>query len=181
MYEKRLRSPSHFGIFSNRPIQAGTVLFTHDDWIEDEAHGWDTLRVEDVEGLAPRERELYLRYAYDTAFGSMVGTFDWTRARHISNFMNHSCAPNMIYGHDDDIIAAHDIAPGEELTIDYGNFIVNVDQDFTCRCQDASCRHHIHHDDWLELVPRLGFHFPKFMHDAIASRLAPRRATGRRG
>ena len=110
----------------------------------------------------------------------MVGTFDWQRARHISNFMNHSCDPNMVYGLDDDIVASRDIEAGEELTIDYGNFIVNVDQDFECGCGHRSCRHRILRDDWIDLVPRLGFSFPRFMHDEIASRGIQRRRVGGR-
>lgn len=167
---KRLRAPGMFGIFSLRPIRAGTVLFTEEEWVEDEARGWEILTTDDVEVLTPREREIYLRYAYDIAFGAMVGTFDWARARHISNFMNHSCAPNMVYARQDDIIAARDIAAGEELTIDYGSFIVNVDQGFLCGCQDPCCRHRIRRHDWIALIPRLGLGFPRFMHDAVRAR-----------
>ena len=164
---KRLRSPDHFGIFCLRSIPAGTLLFTAADWVEDETRGWETLTVDEVEALSLADRERYLRYAYDIEFGAMVGTFDWTRARHISNFMNHSCAPNMVYGESDSILAARDITPGEELTIDYGNFIVNVDQSFRCTCNDPSCRKRILRHDWIALVPRLGMGFPTFMHDAV--------------
>jgi hypothetical protein len=174
MYEKRLRDNQHHGIFATRPIEAGTVLFTHDDWVEDEARGWDTLDIEEVAALPEPQRQRYLRYAYDISFGQMIGTFDWERAQHISNFMNHSCEPNMIYGTDDDIIAVQDIEAGEELTIDYANFIVNVDQDFSCGCGAPRCRHNIRRDDWMALVPTHGLHFPRFMHDAVRQRLGVR-------
>lgn len=174
MYEKRLCGPDHHGIFATRLIPAGTTLFRHEDWVEDEALGWETLSTQEVLELSPEDRCRYLRYAYDISFGQMVGTCDWSRARHISNFMNHSCSPNMIYGLHDDIIASREIKPGEELTIDYANFIVNIDQDFTCSCKTHRCRHQILRDDWMGLVPTLGFHFPIFMHEEIARRLESR-------
>ncbi len=178
MYEKRLCSPGQFGIFCTTPIRAGTVLFTHDDWVADESRGWETLHVDDLDGLTKEERRLYLRYAYDVSFGEMIGTFDWSRAQHVSNFMNHSCAPNMTYGDDDDIIAVRDIAFDEELTIDYANFTVNVDQLFSCRCETPACRHRILKNDWIQLAQRAGFNFPRFMHSAVASLDERRRSVG---
>ena len=178
MYEKRLCSPGHFGIFCTTPIEAGTVLFTHDDWVADESRGWETLHVDDLGGLSKEERRLFLRYAYDISFGEMTGTFDWNRAQHVSNFMNHSCAPNMTYGGNDDIIAVRHIAVGEELTIDYANFTVNVDQLFSCKCETADCRHRILKDDWIQLTRRPGFDFPRFMQSAVASLHDRKRSAG---
>jgi len=81
----------------------------------------------------------------------------------------------MIYDENDNIIANRIIYKGEELTIDYGNFIVNVDQNFNCRCGAESCRGRITKEDWKSLVHKLGFHFPKFMHPEIEKILATAR------
>lgn len=65
---------------------------------------------------------------------------------YFDSFQNHSCDPNtvMIY-HDDkntyDIVAARDIAYGEELTSDYETFDEGLDgTSFTCRCGSSNCR-----------------------------------------
>lgn len=174
MFEKRFRSNKHVGIFATRPIASGTRLFSHADWVEDEIRGWDRLTVEELEGLNPAQRHQYLRYAYDLDFGLMIGTFDWGRAQHLSNFMNHSCNPSMVYGFEDDIVAARDISVGEELTVDYGSFIVNVDQDFRCGCGSPNCRGQVRKDDWHWLADTPGVGFPTFVRAVLPQRSSTR-------
>ena len=167
MLIKKQKTASESGVFTDEAIQQGTLLFSHAEWIEDEKFGWDILTVRDIENLSPGDRIRFLRYSYDVDFGRIIGTFNWENARHISNFMNHSCDPNMCYDTNDNIIAKRDIMPGEELTIDYANFIVNVNQDFICNCGAKSCRRSIRKDDWMFLLDELGFNFPSFMHERI--------------
>lgn len=168
---------SELGIFTAEPIKEGTVLFSWEDWVEDAVYGWTILTKDEVDSLVPREKSLYLRYSYDIDFGKVTGTFDHSRAKHISNFMNHSCNPNMIYDEHDNIIARRDIIKREELTIDYGNFIVNFDQDFTCSCKSRKCRHHILQDDWKTLCNDLGLNFPRFMRNELLKVLDGKAAT----
>lgn len=62
---------------------------------------------------------------------------------------NHSCSPNA-YIEDNTIRALRDIDIGEEITIDYGSFIVhdyNIVEN--CRCGSADCRKTITGQDWL--------------------------------
>jgi SET domain-containing protein len=58
-----------------------------------------------------------------------------------SQYINHSCEPNadvLIIDAVMLIIPLRDIAPGEEITIDYLN---SFEEDLTvCRCRSASCR-----------------------------------------
>jgi SET domain-containing protein len=65
------------------------------------------------------------------------GDVPWNPARRI----NHSCAPNC--ESEDDrgriwIVALRDIAPGEELTYDYG-FSLSEGRNHRCRCGAAEC------------------------------------------
>jgi len=168
MIEKRVLNTKGFGIFTTQKIKQGTLIFSGEDWVEDEQHGWFTLSPEELGLMSPDERQKFLRYGYDKDFGKIIGTLDWEHARHVSNFMNHSCRPNLTYDNDDNIIALTDIGPGDELTIDYGNFIVNVDQDFTCSCGAPNCRGAIKKDDWRFLAEMFGIQFPRFMQGEVA-------------
>ncbi len=167
MIFKKKSGLSEFGIFTDKPISAGTVLFSYDEWVEDEVLGWSVLDLAQLDLLPVSDRERFLRYAYDVDFGKIIGTFNWDYARNISNFMNHSCDPNMMYDTGDNIIARREIRSGEELTVDYGCFVVNVDQDFICSCGSSNCRKMIRKDDWKFLVSEYGYHFPTFMHNEI--------------
>ncbi|WCL48692.1 SET domain-containing protein [Leptospira sp. GIMC2001] len=167
MIDKRLNSHGDFGLYAAVDIPAQTLLFSYDEWIEDEKFGWVTLSLEELEALPPEDRDHFLKYGYDIEFDKIIGTLEHENARNHSNFMNHSCDPNMMYDTNDNIIAKRHIKAGEELNIDYGNFIVNVDQNFICRCGSHNCRGRITKDDWRNLVSELGFNFPKFMHPEI--------------
>ncbi|MDH4263359.1 MAG: SET domain-containing protein-lysine N-methyltransferase [Spirochaetia bacterium] len=168
MLEKRCVGRSdEFGVFSSESISANNLVFSFDDWIQDEQEGWFTISPEELKDFSKEERLKYLRYCYDRDFGVIIGTLDWDRAKHLSNFINHSCEPTLIYDYNDNIIAARDLLPGEELTLDYGNFVVNTDQDFTCGCGTASCRKRIKKDDWKQLAHVYGYHFPTFLHPKL--------------
>lgn len=58
-----------------------------------------------------------------------------------ARWINHSCAPNCEAEEDRGriwIVALRDIAPGEELTYDYG-FSASVARDHPCRCGAPDC------------------------------------------
>jgi SET domain-containing protein len=168
MLEKRCVGRSdEFGVFSSESISANNLVFSFDDWIQDEQEGWFTISPQELRDFSKEDRLKYLRYCYDRDFGVIIGTLDWDRAKHLSNFINHSCEPTLIYDYNDNIIAARDLLPGEELTLDYGNFVVNTDQDFTCGCGTASCRKKIKKDDWKQLAYVYGYHFPTFLHPKL--------------
>lgn len=155
------------GLIATKPIEEGTLLFTYDEWIEDEARGWDLLTLEEVDMLDPVSRDRFLHFGYDVDFGKIVGTFHFENAIHLSNYINHSCLPTLKYNTSDGIIAKRYIGAGEQLTLDYGNFIVNVDQGFECKCGSPHCRSRVLKDDWKFMIHSYGFNFPTFMHEAI--------------
>jgi len=64
----------------------------------------------------------------------------------LDDYVNHSCDPNSGFCPKSDrhaplLIARRDIAPGEEITMDYGAVIDEHDWDgFSCGCGASSCR-----------------------------------------
>lgn len=174
MLVKGLNRFDESALFATRSIARGDIIFTHEQWTEDESRGWILLNVSEAIALPPDQREIFLRYSYDVDFGLIMGTFESEKAHHLSNFMNHSCDPNTMFGPADSIIARKDIRPGDEITIDYGNFVVNVDQTFLCECGSSRCRGRIYRNDWKVLVDEYGFNFPRFMHREIRRYLRSR-------
>ena len=167
MIEKRIGTFSDFALYAGSDIKKGKVLFSFEDWIEDEKEGWLRLTKDQAMELPQDVKNVFLKYGYDHDWNEMVGPTDTKFAKNDSNFMNHSCDPNMVYDEHDNIIAKRDIKKDEELTIDYGNFVVNVDQDFTCRCGAPKCRGKITGSDWKILCKEIGLGFPTFMHPKI--------------
>lgn len=69
------------------------------------------------------------------------GAIDASRTRRGFRFVNHSCAPNTfirILGDHVEFYALRDIAPGEELTADYGE--THHEGQLPCRCGADRCR-----------------------------------------
>jgi SET domain-containing protein len=167
MIEKKIGTFSDFALYAGAEIKKGALLFSFADWIEDEKEGWLRLKSSQLSTLPEDVKKVFLKYGYDHDWDEMVGPTNSKFAKNDSNFMNHSCDPNMVYDEKDNIIAKRDIKKGEELTIDYANFVVNVDQDFECRCGAKNCRKHIKKDDWKILCKEIGLNFPTFMHAKI--------------
>lgn len=167
MIEKKIGRFQDYCLYAKVPIKKDTILFSYLDWIEDEKEGWLNLSVEEVSHLPKDVQQVFLKYGYDRDFGRIVGPSNKKFAQNDSNFMNHSCEPNMVYDEKDNIIAKKDIKAGDELTIDYANFVVNVDQDFICRCGSKKCRGKILKDDWKKLCLEIQYNFPTFMHKEI--------------
>ncbi|MDH5718067.1 MAG: SET domain-containing protein-lysine N-methyltransferase [Spirochaetia bacterium] len=153
-----------YGVYTAELITAKTPVFTYEDWIKDEKKGWVEITVEELMSIDKDLQKKFLRYGYDRDFGKIIGTFDYRQVKHISNFLNHSCNPNLVYSENDTIIAKRDIQIGEELTLDYGSFIVNVDQDFTCKCNSYNCREKVTKDDWRMLHENGMHYFPEFIN-----------------
>jgi hypothetical protein len=147
-------------------ISAGTIIFTAEDWRADEILGWKTLTVDKINEMPETERNKFLIYSYDLEFGKTVGTVDHGLATDLSNFVNHSCEPNLGFDLHENVVAKKEIKYGSDLTIDYGTFVVNFDQDFECSCGDK-CRGKILKDDWKLLHRSRTVIFPKFIQAKI--------------
>jgi SET domain-containing protein len=166
MLIKEKNQKSEWAIFTTEDIEKGALIFSHEEWIEEET-GWFTLSINEINELPEDRKRRFLKYSYDLDFNVTTGTFDWKLAKNISNYINHSCDPNMWYDLHDNIEAKRYINAGEELTMDYGTFIVNMDQDFLCNCGSTSCRKYIRANDWENLIPEYHLHYPVFLHNKI--------------
>lgn len=73
---------------------------------------------------------------------------DGARKGNSARYINHSCDPNCEAEEDGQrvfIRALRDIAPGEELSFDYGlvidaRYTAKLKKDYACRCGAAACR-----------------------------------------
>lgn len=63
-------------------------------------------------------------------------------------YTNHSCEPNLAIQGQIVLVAMRDIAPGEELTIDWAT-TDDSDDEIACRCGRPSCRGTISGKDWM--------------------------------
>ncbi|MGK7866344.1 SET domain-containing protein [Falsiroseomonas sp. E2-1-a20] len=113
------------GLTASRPIPKHAVV-----WRLADAPG-RLLTLRELKRLPPEQRHLAYRYK-DRHFLS----------EDASRFMNHSCEPNTVWADDETLIAARDIAAGEEVTFDYATSDVHVwwRAKWRCRCGAPSCR-----------------------------------------
>ena len=89
----------------------------------------------------------------------------------LTNFMNHSCDPNVWMADEVTLVARRDIAVDEELTLDY--CLIEADEDWVgsweCRCGSELCRGRYTGRDWRcsELQERYRGHFSPFINARI--------------
>jgi hypothetical protein len=143
--ELRFASPSiGYGLFATRLIPKGTIT-----WVRDRLD--QSLTPAAVALLPAAYHDIVLKYSFIDSQGLFV--LCWDHAR----FMNHSCDPSCRSAGYDFEVAVRDIAPGEELTDDYGS--LNLEYDFACSCGLPGCRGRIQPadlmtlgDDWDRIV-----------------------------
>ncbi len=86
--------------------------------------------------------------------------------------LNHTCDSNLWMADEVTVVARWDIAPNEELTVDYALFTAQSDwvMDNPCRCGMPTCRGIITGDDWRqrEVQDRYLAHFSPFLNTRIA-------------
>jgi len=145
---KKVKNKFGNTVVAEANIPVGTLIFSAQDWVSDESSGWAKLSVQEINALPQPQRDLFLIYSYDVDFNHTIGTSDHSLATHYSNFVNHRCDPNLGFDGEDNVVAIKNIAVGEELTLDYGTFVTNFDQDFHCGCGSHNCRGDILKDDW---------------------------------
>jgi SET domain-containing protein len=100
------------GVFAAEPIRKGALIWRLDPDFD------RLIPMDKYEAASPHLRELLDRYAYPSPDrpGFMVYEVDNGR------FMNHSERPNTDFSQYGGATATSDIAVGEEITCDYGEF-----------------------------------------------------------
>jgi len=135
-------------LVATRPIPAGTVMWVlcEFDIVLDRAR---------VAELSRPYRAILDRYAFVSPTGDCI--LQWDHAR----FGNHSCdAICHSVGYDVEI-AVRDVAPGQQITTEYGN--LNRDFHFRCGCGAPRCRTIVRQDDCL----RFGAEWDEQVADAL--------------
>ncbi len=163
-------------MFATRFIPAATKIIR--SWNEEfykGMEGWVCLCVAEVLALPEEQRALFHRYGLDEDFDRIIGPLHIDYVSTLDNYINHSCAPNLHFDSEGDVVTDRDISPGEELHIDYGCFAVNFDEDFWCACGAENCRGRVTKNDWISLAEKYGYNMPKFLHKHIRGILNDRK------
>ena len=114
--ELRFISPTvGYGMVATKLIPAGTIT-----WVLDPLDREFTPQA--IAALPPSYRDVLDKYCYRNRHGNFV--LCWDNARYVNHSFNSSCVSTAYHFE----IAVRDIAPGEELTDDYG--YLNVTEPF---------------------------------------------------
>ena len=100
------------GVFAAEPIARGTRLWRFDDEFD------RLVPVEKYRSAEPLVKQLFDRYAYPSPDKPGFIVYETDNGR----FMNHSDHPNSDFSDEGGARATRDIAAGEEITCNYGDF-----------------------------------------------------------
>ena len=150
------------GLFAIEPIGAGEVVAVKGGHIIDTA----TLRA-----LPSHLQETDIQIADHLHLAAL--TDDEFEA--VMLFINHSCDANVGVAGNVVLMAMRDVAPGEELTLDYCLFDAAPTTPMDCHCGSALCRRVITSDDWRrpELQARYAGWFSRYLADRQARATTP--------
>ena len=129
-----------YGVFAVEPILCGTVI-------------WILCRFDmvfspgEAAALPAPYQPIIDKYAYTDCEGNQILCWDHGR------YVNHSCDPAMLGVGRGFEVAVRDIAPGQEITCEYGG--LNLATEMCCCCGAPGCRGVIGGSDVLRLWPEL--------------------------
>jgi D-alanine-D-alanine ligase len=130
-YALKGNSISGYGIYAKHDIAAGELIFAG----EERAQRLVTRNHVD-QNWNLIEQRAFRRYAYPVSNEVFLlwddDPSEWAP-------QNHSCVPNTVC-HGLNVIALRKIRAGEELTLDYANFLDESAESFDCKCGAANCR-----------------------------------------
>ncbi|MBS1574737.1 MAG: SET domain-containing protein-lysine N-methyltransferase [Bacteroidetes bacterium] len=130
-YVMRGNSIAGFGIYANRNILKGEVIFKG----EERSQRLVTKRYVD-KNWGVDEKEMFRRYAYPVSNEVFLL---WDEDPSGWAPQNHSCEANTIYD-GLNLYALRTIDKGEELTLDYATFLDKSMEPFHCSCGSENCR-----------------------------------------
>lgn len=152
--ERRQSAIQGAGLFATAPIHAGEVVTI---W------GGTIFTDEDLDAGVARPNS-----CVQIAEGFHLGSYR-AQPEYLDEFMNHSCDPNVWLSDEVTLVARRDIAPGEELTVDYALWETDPAWKMECFCGVAACRRVVTGDDWMSPVlrQRYGTHFSPYVRRRI--------------
>lgn len=130
-YSRRGDASAGFGIFADRAIAAGEVVFAGEERSQRIVTRGHVERTWDEQARAD-----FRAYAYPLSEEVFIL---WDRDPGAWAPQNHSCEANTRY-RGLDVVALRDVAAGEELTLDYADFCDEASASFECRCGAPGCR-----------------------------------------
>jgi hypothetical protein len=151
-------------MFATAPIEQGQVV---NIW-----GGTVLLTEKDIEGKKEADQWRAKGYVWGTiGEGLYLARLLGKGEEDLTDFINHSCDPNVWMQDEVTLAARRDIAVGEELTIDYAMFegIEHCVGRWACRCGSELCRGTFTGRDWRrkDLQTRYRDHFSPFINDRI--------------
>lgn len=130
-FEVKGNAINGFGIYANRKIIAGEVVFKG----EEKAQRIATMPYIEKHYNAKQQQD-FKQYAYPISNQVYIL---WDEDANEWAPQNHSCNPNTEYiGLN--VAAVRDIAENEELTIDYATILNEKAESFECQCGEPNCR-----------------------------------------
>ena len=130
-YEVKGNSISGFGIYANRGIPAGEIIFNG----EEKPQRLVTLR-NVKQNWSEVDKEHFRRYAYPISKEVFIM---WDNDPSEWAPQNHSCDANCMYD-GLNVVTLRTIRKNEELTLDYAQFLDKSMEPFHCNCKSENCR-----------------------------------------
>jgi SET domain-containing protein len=152
--EVRDAGPTGRGVFAVAPIAKGETVVGFGGWMCDKA------TLSDLSSARARDAI----QVDDDLF--LVGPNRLERA----DMVNHSCAPTCGLRGSVVLVAMRDLAPGEEITMDFATCDSEAYDEFECECGAESCRHKITGRDWE--LPELQRRYRGWFSTYLARRIA---------
>lgn len=130
-YRVRTEGVAGLGIEASRDLRPDEIVFKGEEmsqrivsrrWVE--------------ENWSETDRHVFAQYAYPIDDEVYIlwsnNAFDWAPT-------NHSCAPNTVFD-GLNVVALRHIPEGEELTLDYADYLNEMSASFECCCGAPNCR-----------------------------------------
>lgn len=130
-YDVKGKAIAGFGIYANRSIQSGGIIFNG----EEKPQRLITKR-NVLQNWNKGEQEHFRRYAYPISKEVYI---IWDNDPSEWAPQNHSCEANCMYD-GLNVISVRDIKKDEELTLDYALFLDKSMEPFHCNCGSPNCR-----------------------------------------
>jgi len=134
VYEMRGNAISGYGIYAKTDLLAGTIVFRGEERSQRIA---TKKHIESTWGEA--EMDQFRKYAYPVSDSVFLL---WDESPQQWAPQNHSCNANTTYA-GLNVVATRFIKAGEELTLDYADFLDEHAEPFECQCGHSNCRKHI--------------------------------------
>lgn len=139
-------------------IKCGQLIWHNETKIVDTAQ----ITIHELMKFSPNAKTHFIRYCWQDANGLYTGCIG-NAMSDMTNYINHSCDPNMWFDGDDRLVAQRDIRAGEQLTIDYGTCDSTFCVIESCLCGSDRCRGIITPMDYMILDARYANHMRSYL------------------